>query len=66
MTEFEKYWKKLEPKFYPDSAANDKDKVRWGWEAALEWVLKNLDKIYNGDFENSEIMNTIKKELGRP
>lgn len=33
------------------------------WRAALEEVLKQLNNIYNGDFENSEIVSWIKEEL---
>lgn len=35
-----------------------------GWRAALEEVLKHLDHFYGGDFENSEIVEWIKRELG--
>ena len=34
-----------------------------GWKAALEEVLKQLDIIYDGDFENSDIVKWIEKEL---
>lgn len=33
------------------------------WRAALEEVLKRLNDIYNGDFENSEIVKWIEEEL---
>ncbi len=33
------------------------------WRAALEEVLKQLNNIYDGDFENSEIVKWIKKEI---
>ena len=34
------------------------------YRAALEEVLKQLNDIYNGDFENSDIVKWIKNELG--
>ena len=34
------------------------------WRAALEETLKQLNDIYGGDFENSDIVKWIKKELG--
>ena len=34
-----------------------------GWRAALRWVLKDLEETYNNDFENSQIVQHIKKEL---
>lgn len=48
--------KKINP--YPYS-----NLLRAGYIAALEEVLKQLDIIYGGDFENSEIVKWIKKEL---
>ncbi|KKN71269.1 hypothetical protein LCGC14_0423120 [marine sediment metagenome] len=33
------------------------------WRAALKKVLKQLDIIYSGDFENSDIVKWIKEEL---
>lgn len=35
------------------------------WQAALEEVLTQLNNIYNGDFENSDIVKWINKELGK-
>ena len=34
------------------------------WRAALEEVLTQLNNIYDGDFENSDIVKWIKQELG--
>ena len=34
------------------------------WRAALEEMLTQLNNIYDGDFENSEIVKWIKQELG--
>ena len=36
---------------------------KMGWQAALEEVLKQLNNIYNGDFENSDIVKYIEEEL---
>ena len=33
------------------------------WRGALEEVLTQLNNIYDGDFENSDIVKWIKKEL---
>lgn len=50
MTEFEKWFKKLEPKIHINNAANDKDKMRWGWKAALKWAKNQLKNDTNGYF----------------
>ena len=34
-----------------------------GWRAGLEEVLTQLNNIYDGDFENSEIVEWIEGEL---
>lgn len=69
MKEFEKWWAEHRASVLPHTCQSsrgenlamlaDKDV----WKAALEWVLGKMDKIYNGVFENSEIMDVIKKEL---
>ena len=37
--------------------------ARRAWIGALKSVLKSLEEIYDGDFENSEIVKDIEKEL---
>ena len=52
MKEFKKWWKK-------DSMEGDWDYERYaerGWEAALEWVLKNRKPYY--DIEDKKVVAT--------
>jgi len=68
MKEFEKWDKRQrinDLRIFDIPVVNSNQKERYkGWKAALEEVLKQLNDIYDGDFENSEIVKWIKKELG--
>jgi len=38
--------------------------AQFAWKAALRLVMDELDKIYDDDFEDSDIVKRIKEELG--
>lgn len=61
MKEFKKWLQKEKIK-YPYRLPDEID-CGMGWSAALKQILKQLDIIYSGDFENSDIVKWIKKEL---
>ena len=61
MKEFKKWFQKEKIK-YIYRPINEID-CGMGWKVALEEVLKQLNDIYSGDFENSDIVKWIEQEL---
>ena len=64
MEQFKKWLKENSRKtgyLYDETAERERRK---GWQAALKEVLIQLNNIYDGDFENSDIVEWIKSELG--
>ncbi len=62
MKAFEKWYNELPIR--EDFTLGTQAKYKKGWRAALKEVLEQLNVIYDGDFENSDIVEWIKKELG--
>lgn len=59
MKNFKKWWNNL----LCSNNENFRIVAESSWRAAMKEVLKQLNNIYDGDFENSEIVSWIKKEL---
>ena len=68
MKEFEKWWGNFDCSIIDCKGigCNDvcKEIRKETWRVALKEILKQLNIIYSGDFENSDIVKWIKQELG--
>ena len=59
MKDFNKWWKKK----YKSDFDEYKPIGEAGWKAALKWALKDLKETYDGDWDNSQFVRHINKEL---